>query len=274
MSTSSRIEQIQRDIASLEKEKADASKKESDKTAEIERVRKSITPRTSPSLVKSKQSQIERANGEIAKARKKYADAQGKIAKKQKELATLTVTQNKEQTKLQQDLQKKYDTVVAELCLATEKNMAAINRTSLYAENSEGEEYDVFISHASEDKDSFVDEFYHELTEAGFKVWYDSACIKWGDSLRTKIDQGLANSRFGIVVLSKHFISKGWTQYELEGLFNIEMTNGKTILPIWHEISKAEVQKFSATLAGRLALSTTAYTTKEIVDKLKEITGK
>ena len=52
------------------------------------------------------------------------------------------------------------------------------------------------------------------------------------------------------------------------------MTNGKTILPIWHEISKAEVQKFSATLAGRLALSTTAYTTKEIVDKLKEITDK
>jgi len=271
MSTNSRIEQLQREIATLEKKKADLSKKESDKTSEIARVRKSITPKTSPSTVKSRQSQIERAENEISRAKKGYADAQKQIANKQRELATLTVTQHKEQASIQKNLQQKYDAVVEELRMATESNFSNVADRTLYSENANGEQYDVFISHASEDKESFVNELYGELVHLGLRVWYDSACIEWGDSLRTKIDQGLSNSKFGIVVLSRHFINKGWTQYELEGLFNIEMTNGKTILPIWHNITKSEVQKFSATLAGRLALSTSAYTPTEIAEKLKSL---
>lgn len=92
-------------------------------------------------------------------------------------------------------------------------------------------EYDVFISHATEDKESFANELYRILTEEyGFKVWYDAVAMKWGDSLRTQIDNGLKTSKFGIVILSKHYISKGWTKYELDGLFQREMSEGKTIL--------------------------------------------
>ena len=61
----------------------------------------------------------------------------------------------------------------------------------------------------------------------GFKVWYDALSIEWGDSLRAKIDAGLRKSRFGIVVISRHYIRKGWTQYELDGLFQKEMTSGR-----------------------------------------------
>ena len=129
-------------------------------------------------------------------------------------------------------------------------------------------EHDVFISHATEDKESFVNELVEELKKRNVKVWVDDLKIKWGDPLRKSIDEGLKKSRFGIVVISKHFIAKGWTQYELDGLFEKEMSGGKVILPIWHEITKKEVQAFSPTLAGRKAMTTATMTPADIADEL------
>lgn len=80
------------------------------------------------------------------------------------------------------------------------------------------ESYDVFISHASEDKDSIVRSLAGALTDSGLKVWYDEFTLRIGDSLRQKTDRGLANSRVGLVVLSPSFIAKGWTNYELDGI--------------------------------------------------------
>ena len=128
--------------------------------------------------------------------------------------------------------------------------------------------YDVFISHATEDKESFVNAFVEELKKRNVKVWVDALRIQWGDSLRKSIDEGLKKSRFGIVVISPYFIAKGWTQYELDGLFEREMSGGKVILPIWHNITKSEVQKFSPSLAGRKAMTTGMMTADEIADEL------
>ena len=58
-------------------------------------------------------------------------------------------------------------------------------------------EYDVFISHAYEDKESFVRRLTQALAERDLRVWYDEFELHVGDSLRRKIDAGLANSRFG-----------------------------------------------------------------------------
>ena len=79
--------------------------------------------------------------------------------------------------------------------------------------------FDVFISHASEDKKTFVRDLARELTRLGISVWYDEATLQLGDRLREKIDEGLANCRYGVVVLSHSFFSKNWPQAELEGLF-------------------------------------------------------
>ena len=64
---------------------------------------------------------------------------------------------------------------------------------------ADDEVYDVFISHASEDKEEVVRPLANALRKAGLKVWYDEFELHIGDSLRRKIDQGLAKSRFGIV---------------------------------------------------------------------------
>ncbi|PYR64623.1 MAG: DUF1883 domain-containing protein, partial [Acidobacteria bacterium] len=83
----------------------------------------------------------------------------------------------------------------------------------------------------------------------------DELSLTVGDSLRRKIDEGLANSRYGIVVLSKAFFAKDWPQRELDGLVSLEIGGRKVILPIWHGVTKADVAKFSPLLADRVAAS-------------------
>ena len=130
--------------------------------------------------------------------------------------------------------------------------------------------YDAFISHASEDKEDLVRPLAEKLQEAGFSIWYDEFQLKVGDSLRRSIDKGLANSRFGIVVLSPSFFAKNWPQYELDGLVAKEMSIGKTILPLWHRVSKDDVMRYSPSLADKVALNTAMYTVDELVEKLEE----
>ena len=74
----------------------------------------------------------------------------------------------------------------------------------------EDKEYDVFISHAGEDKADVVRPLAEALRERGLAVWYDEFELRIGDSLRRKIDQGIRSSRFGVVVLSPSFFGKGW----------------------------------------------------------------
>lgn len=69
----------------------------------------------------------------------------------------------------------------------------------------EEQSHDVFISHASEDKDDVARPLAHALRRRGLSVWYDEFELKMGDSLRQKIDRGLAASRFGVIVFSKAF---------------------------------------------------------------------
>ena len=42
------------------------------------------------------------------------------------------------------------------------------------SEHKEAPEFDVFVSHAWEDKESFVDEFVQALRDRGLQVWYDT----------------------------------------------------------------------------------------------------
>ncbi len=80
--------------------------------------------------------------------------------------------------------------------------------------------------------------------------------MKLGDSLRESIDRGLSESRFGVVILSKHFFSKHWPNKELNALAAIEVGGEKVILPIWHGVEYTDVVKFSPLLADRKAIST------------------
>jgi len=132
-------------------------------------------------------------------------------------------------------------------------------------------DYDVFISHASEDKDTVVRPLAHALSNGGLSVWYDEFELHLGDSLRRKIDAGLARSRFGVVVLSRSFFGKGWTNYELDGLVTRAVSGEQILLPIWHEITEQELIEYSPSLADKVARSTGTHTVDEIAEEIIEV---
>lgn len=129
-------------------------------------------------------------------------------------------------------------------------------------------QYDVFISHASEDKDEIVRPLANALVTEGLTVWYDEFELRIGDSLRRKIDQGLANSRVGLVVLSEAFIGKGWTNYELDGIVTKAVTNEQVLLPVWHKLTKQQVVAYSPSIADKVARSTATHTVEEIAKEI------
>jgi hypothetical protein len=116
--------------------------------------------------------------------------------------------------------------------------------------------WDLFISHASEDKDAVARPLAARLANAGLKVWFDEQTLRLGDSLSRKIDEGLSTSRFGVVVLSPSFFAKEWPKRELDALFSREVGGEKVILPVWHNVDHAAVSVRSPLAAAKLAVST------------------
>lgn len=173
------------------------------------------------------------------------------------------LTQRKKKLKKDEDLLKS---------LGLPKRKTSEISQKLISDDEKGLDWDFFVCHASEDKKSIVRELAEKLCKNGYKVWYDEFTLKLGDSLRQKIDYGLAHSRYGIVVLSVNFFEKEWPQKELDGLVAKERKEKKVILPIWHGVTKEDVEKFSPILAGRLAASTSKgldYVIGEIIKAIE-----
>ncbi len=116
--------------------------------------------------------------------------------------------------------------------------------------------WDLFISHASEDKADVARPLASLLQQHGLNVWLDEHELILGDSLRRKIDDGLAQSSWGVVILSPTFLEKEWPQAELDALLSKELNGQRVILPVWHEISATELSRKSPILASRLAVDT------------------
>lgn len=108
----------------------------------------------------------------------------------------------------------------------------------------------------------------------GVTVWYDEFSLTVGDSLRRKIDRGLSDSRFGVVLLSPDFFRKEWPQAELDGLVARERATGeKVILPVWHRVTKEDVLAQSPTLADKVALNSAVMTMEEIAAEIAAAVG-
>lgn len=131
--------------------------------------------------------------------------------------------------------------------------------------------YDVFISHATEDKEEVARPLALALHKEGLRVWYDEFELKIGDSLRRKIDNGVARSRFGVVIISPSFFAKGWPQYELDGLVTKAVTGEQVLLPLWHNVTKTEVIEHSPSLADKMARSTQQFTIPKIATEIAEV---
>ncbi|AOW46889.1 hypothetical protein A4S02_09050 [Acetobacter ascendens] len=275
-----KVARLQQDIANLRIKDAQEAKKEADFSEKVVKATNAAQVSRSASTITTKLNEARRASGNISSVQKKRADIAKSIATKSAELHRAQTALEKAEDierKRFAVAQKKADDDRNRLMRQLEQQLRDQRRAVITAPIAVAAQdpdaavlpdYDVFISHASEDKDSFVRPFAERLTALGIKPFYDEMSLTWGDSLRRRIDLGLARSRFGIVVLSRNFFAKEWPQRELDGLVALEVQGQSRILPIWHEISKDEVARFSPMLADKLALNTSVMSVDEIVQKL------
>jgi hypothetical protein len=140
--------------------------------------------------------------------------------------------------------------------LHTLERQPSRERRGARKEGKKAMEWDVFISHASEDKADVALPLAERLRAEGLRVWLDSFELTVGDSLRQSIERGLAGSRFGIAIISPEFLKKHWPQAELDGLAAREAAGVKVILPVWHRVDEVAVRAQSPMLAGRFAART------------------
>lgn len=282
-SISSTISRLNKELSDITYRMSLEQTKASSVAAKIIQLQTSITKTTTASTLKTKLSEISRKEQENAQIQKKLSDLQKKktdiqnkllkenqnLAKaealERKKLDALAKKQQKEEIEHQKKLKREIESIKA----STQHITGAT--ASPYLDVTPEPEYDLFISHASEDKDDFVRPLAETLQGLGLKVWYDEFSMRVGDSLRRKIDSGLRNSRYGTVVLSADFIKKEWTNYELDALVAREMNGHKMILPIWHKITKTDVMNYSPNLADKIALNTSFSTIEEIAHQLADV---
>ncbi len=131
--------------------------------------------------------------------------------------------------------------------------------------------YDLFISHASEDKDSLVRPLAILLERLSVKVWYDEFSLKLGDNLSLSIDKGLQESRYGLLILSKSFLAKNWTDYEYRSLLSRQIEGERVLLPLWYDIDKEDVKKYSLYLAGIKALPVSLGNLKTVIPSVLQV---
>lgn len=287
----STIARLQKDLSDIASKVSQEIKKEVALYSRINQIQRSITKSTSASSLSSKLSEVERKQKEIAaisaaKAAlaKKEAEKSSALLKARQELVKEEEKERKRiaaarERELKKEIELEKQRQRDQLSFQRELN-SELSATSVLSRrletiappNQEVEvEYDLFISHASEDKEELVRPLAVALEGLGVKVWYDEFTLKVGDSLRRSIDGGLSNSRFGTVILSSSFFSKNWTQYELDGMTAKEMDGRKMILPIWHKVTKNEVMKFSPTLADKVALNSSIHSIEEIAQQIADV---
>ena len=218
---------------------------------------------------------------------------QKKLLKYESEITKLTekIRQNqadikKYQERVQKEQQKNFNKMirtVEEQANANYEYLDEVNELNSKLENlamdikdtvSEKEliEYDVFLSHSSLDKEIFVSELSSRLSDQGFKVFEDVKVFKIGDSQIDQMNMGILNSRFVIVFLSPNFIKSGWSEYEFKSFLNREINENRIILlPIWHEITKEEVQRYNPYIVDKFALDTSRFTMDEIVEHITQV---
>jgi hypothetical protein len=115
-------------------------------------------------------------------------------------------------------------------------------------------QWDVFLSYASEDTNSIARPIAEGLRHHGLRVWFDQFELHVGDSLTKAINNGLANSLYGVVILSPAFFGKKWTQNELAALVALEEPDRRRIFPVWHQLGVAEITEAMPILADVVAV--------------------
>lgn len=270
MSTASELKRYREQAVSLRKDISGHSKTVADKRKKAADAQSAASRSRSDATIRSKLREAETATNAANTAERRRADAEKKLADVEKKVADLQTRYEKEQR------------------TESERSLNAIRKASATASSQFGsfsraqapvvwqprvspELTDIFLSHASEDKDEIARPLREALEDRGLTVWFDELKIKVGHSIR----QGDREGHRGRQVRCRHPLTELLCETVDAGRtrrpFTKKIDSGRSvILPIWHRVTKDEVASQSPLLAGLLALNSATMTLSEIADAISE----
>jgi len=273
MASDANVERLMRDLARERSAAANESKKIGPARSRAAQAASEAARASSDSTRRMKEQTRDRYEREANRAETNRAAHEVKAAKIEADL-------NKERLAVQKQRDRDQSAALARLRRETDQRAQQF-RAAQWAPvagspvtRGANHSSDVFLSHASEDKDEIARPLRDLLEERGVSVWFDEVRIQPGASNRRAIETGLAGCRFGLVLLTSHFFVKQWTQAELNGLWGRQMgeRDGEgLILPVWHKVSLEEVRQHAPSLADLQALNTSIYGLEEIADRVAAI---
>jgi predicted nucleotide-binding protein len=190
--------------------------------------------------IRTKRAEAERAENDAIAAEKKRADLESKLAEVEKKVTTTQTRYEKEQQANQKKaldaIRRQNATAAAQFDPSRRLSDSGPSHPLLDRDPGSGmtaailePEYAVFLSHASEDKETIARPLKEALEARRVSVWFDEIKIKLGQSIRAEIEKGITHARFGVVILSPDFFAKQWTRAELDALFSRKMASGESI---------------------------------------------
>ncbi len=115
-------------------------------------------------------------------------------------------------------------------------------------------QFDTFISYATEDQ-LFAAQIVGALMARGVRVWFAPLETKVGDKLVDSVEQGMRASAYSILLISKAYLTKRWTNFEKSHLLKMMIEGRNKVLQIWHDVDKAAVEAIDSTLPDLLSIS-------------------
>jgi RNA-directed DNA polymerase len=123
------------------------------------------------------------------------------------------------------------DPVFLKLCsrvLELDPNPSKFIRQMVYG----ADDFDIFLSHASEDKAEIAQPIFEACTRAGLKAFLDQAHIGWGDNFAKKINTALGSARTVLVIVSSNSVSKEWPLAEINTALAFEVEHKKRVIAL------------------------------------------
>jgi len=281
MSSEMDLNRYRREAHGLRSDISKASSTVADKRRRAADARSAATRTKSPSVASTRLREADSAERAANDAEKKRAGLEKKLADVEKKITDAQARYEREQRDTQRKaldgLRRQNDQAMRQFAGQGRagETMANGYRRSPPPDTEGGPsaqpDHDVFLSHASEDKDDIARPLQAALQARGLTVWFDEINIKVGQSIRQEIEKGIAHATFGVVILSPNFFAKQWTQAELDALFTKKLSTGRDLLlPIWHRVTRDQVESHSPLVAGILALNTSLMSTEQIADAIAE----